>query len=575
MSRQILLIGATGFFGERLARRLAEVDGIDLILTSRDALRAARLADDLREARPSLAVRSIAFDRNAPDVGERLQAIAPFLIIDTSGPFQDASYDLARAALQAGSHWIDLADARGYVLGFEEALGAAARDRGLIARTGASSTPALSFAATEDVTRGWKRIDSVDIAIMPGGAGKVGQSVIRSILHYAGRPISTFNEAAPSTETGWGELRVIETPNIGRRIVSPVETADADLITSRFAVASRVSFAAGLESRLEQLSLRGLAALRKSGLVSDLRGLAPLLESARRFTSMFAKDRGGMTVDCAGLDSAGRPIWTRWWLCAVRGEGPSVAILPALALTRKLLNDGVAAGAGPAVSVLSLAEIEAEMPRSAITTSRHVVRSGAQGLLASSCDPKSYALLPTRLQQFHEGNGMPVWKGVADVDASRNPFAVIIRKIFGFPPSGRGVPVTVTVERKGADEKWTRNFAGYRFTSELSPKAPGIVAERFGPFQVLLRMVFRDGQLFMPLAGARLGFVPFPHFLSPRSDTREFVDDLGRFNFDVAITMPPIGRLAHYRGWLEPAEAKTDQTADSDDALPATDANRA
>lgn len=553
MSRRILLIGATGFFGERLARRLADLDGVELVLSSRDALRASRLADALAAARPGLLARGIAFDRKDAAAAERLKAIAPFLVIDVSGPFQDVTYDLARSALDAGAHWIDLADARDYVLGFQKALDALARERGLVARTGASSTPALSFAAVEDVTRGWRRLDSVDIAIMPGGAGTVGQAVIRAILHYAGRPISTFKEGAPATEIGWGALRLIETPNIGRRVVSPVETADADLIAGRFTVASRVSFAAGLESRLEQVSLRMLAGLRSSGLFSRLELMAPVLERARRITARFAKDRGGMTVDCAGLDADGRPIWTRWWLCAVSGQGPSVPVLPALALTRKLLAGGVPAGAEPATSVLSLADIEAEMPPGAISTSRHVVRSGTQGLLASTCDPKEYASLPQCLRQFHEGDGLPVWKGVADVDASRNPVAILIRKIFGFPPSGRGVPVTVTVDRKGADETWTRNFAGYHFASELSPKAPGVIAERFGPFQVLLGIELRDGQIFMPLAGARLGFVPFPNFLAPRSDTREFVDDQGRFNFDVAITLPPVGRLAHYRGWLEPA----------------------
>jgi hypothetical protein len=52
--------------------------------------------------------------------------------------------------------------------------------------------------------------------------------------------------------------------------------------------------------------------------------------------------------------------------------------------------------------------------------------------------------------------------------------------------------------------------------------------------------------------------------LAPRSDTREFVDDLGRFRFDVAIGLPLIGQLAHYRGWLEPKVTAAQALASAD-----------
>ncbi len=191
-------------------------------------------------------------------------------------------------------------------MGFEAALDPIARRKGLVARAGASSTPALSTAVVEDITRRWQRLDSVDIAIMPGGAGQVGAAVIRAILGYAGTTIATFEEGAPAEVTGWGSVKRVRVPGLGVRYLSPVETADAALLPERFGVTSRVTFYAGLESRLEQFGLLFLAKLRRRGLVGNLEPLAPLLESARRVTGLFASDRGGMTVDCAGLD-ADRP----------------------------------------------------------------------------------------------------------------------------------------------------------------------------------------------------------------------------------------------------------------------------
>ena len=40
--------------------------------------------------------------------------------------------------------------------------------------------------------------------------------------------------------------------------------------------------------------------------------------------------------------------------------------------------------------------------------------------------------------------------------------------------------------------------------------------------------------------------------LAPKSQTAEFVDEDGRFRFDVAISVPLVGPVVRYRGWLAP-----------------------
>ena len=41
----------------------------------------------------------------------------------------------------------------------------------------------------------------------------------------------------------------------------------------------------------------------------------------------------------------------------------------------------------------------------------------------------------------------------------------------------------------------------------------------------------------------------------PKSETFEEVGKDGRFRFDVSISLPLIGLLVRYRGWLEPASS--------------------
>jgi hypothetical protein len=60
--------------------------------------------------------------------------------------------------------------------------------------------------------------------------------------------------------------------------------------------------------------------------------------------------------------------------------------------------------------------------------------------------------------------------------------------------------------------------------------------------------------LSMSVIGWRIGAVPLPHWLAPRSTATEAVDEEGRFRFDVPIALPMIGRLTHYSGWLVPEE---------------------
>lgn len=365
---RVMLIGATGTFGRRLARALAGIGGLDLIVTSRSLARSQTLKEALgAHTAAGTELRAERFE-HGPDSATRFAALRPWLVIDASGPFQTASYAGARAAIEAGAHWIDLADDAGYILGFAPALDALARARGVTAMTGASSTPALSFAVVQHATAEWRRIESVDIAIYPAGGGDVGRAVIEAVLSYAGRPVAAWRSGALETRIGWASVERVSVPGLGQRLRSPVATADYALLPAAFGAAN-VSFHAGLESRLEHRGLALLARMRARGLIRDTAPLAGLLHTARALTRPFCGSRGAMTVEIRGVDGSGKDARVHWWLLAREGDGPTVPVLPALALTKKLLSQSVEPQASCAVGTLRLADIEAEMTRYALTTS--------------------------------------------------------------------------------------------------------------------------------------------------------------------------------------------------------------
>ena len=551
MTRNVLLIGATGQFGRRLAGHLATFPEIELHLASRDAARAERLAGEVRRAARCAGVFPVCLDvkRNLASV---LAERAPWLVIDGSGPFQGAKFATAQAAIGAGAHWIDLADARDYLALFPEALNAAALTRNVCAFAGASSTPALSTAAVAALTQGWRRIDTADIAIFPAGRSRVGRAVIETVLGYAGQPIAVYREGRLQTTLGWGSLRRRRLPHFGPRALAPVETADADLLPARFDIQSRVAFSAGLESVVERLGLMALARLRARGLLGPLLPLAGVLEKSRALIRLFASEDGGMTVDVTGLNHEGEQTFARWWLLAERGEGPHVPILAALALTRKLLAGYEATGARLAADALSLAEIEAEMRPLALTPSVSRITAGTASLFDAACSAGAMAGLPPSLRAFHANTGATVWQGRAAIETGRGIAARVMARLFGFPAAGADMPVTVTVDRRGREEIWTRNFAGRCFTSHLTLRRGQCIAERFGAISVLLEPLVSGTDLRLPVSGWECLGLSMPRFLAPNSQAREFEDAEGRFRFDVRITLPLVGLITHYRGWLAP-----------------------
>ncbi|MET1047454.1 MAG: DUF4166 domain-containing protein, partial [Hyphomicrobium sp.] len=277
-----------------------------------------------------------------------------------------------------------------------------------------------------------------------------------------------------------------------------------------------------------------------------------LLVRARAITRAFASDVGGMIVECAGLDREGRHSSARWRLHAKAGQGPDVPVLAAVALTRALMRGTEPIGA--AIAELPLWEVEAEMQAPLVVTSRATTIDDGSSLIERASGG-SYGNLPSALKAFHDQAAFPVWTGTADIDASNSLIGRMLRRVFGFPPPGREVEVTVTVDRNGGEEIWTRNFGGRRFHSRLSYDGGNVVCERFGPFGILLGIHAACGEIAMPVVGWRIGRMPFPLFLAPKSEAREFIGEDGRFHFDVAIRIPIVGRLAHYRGWLVPRVA--------------------
>jgi saccharopine dehydrogenase-like NADP-dependent oxidoreductase len=351
MAYRVLLIGATGVFGSRIARRLAPDDRFQLILAGRSRPALEALAGSLPGA-PGVQV----LDVHAGNLSEPLAQACPQLVIHAAGPFQAQDYRVAQACVACGCHYVDLADGRAFVTGIS-ALDDAARAAGCLVVAGASSVPALSAAVVDAMRPRFATLDAIDSAISPGNRTPRGDATVASILGYCGQPIRVWREGAWGVVHGWMASRLLSFP-FGRRLVGACDVPDLDLFPTRYPGVRTVMFRAGLELRLLHGATWCAAALVRLGLVRDLARHAVRLRRLSDRVLAWGTDVGGMVVELRGSDTAGQSLRLRWWLEAAAGDGPEVPVTPAVVIAHRLAQGNLATiGAQPCVGLLSLGEI--------------------------------------------------------------------------------------------------------------------------------------------------------------------------------------------------------------------------
>lgn len=166
---------------------------------------------------------------------------------------------------------------------------------------------------------------------------------------------------------------------------------------------------------------------------------------------------------------------------------------------------------------------------------------------------EQWKALPPEVRAMHDGPAVERFSGVAQVSRGTSLLTRLAAWLFGFPPAGDDVPVTVTKTRNEAGEVWERDFGGWVFRSRCRPSPePHCYRECFGPFNYEPELQVNDGAMRLPLRRGWFLGIPLPRFLMPANESREYAEN-GVFHFDVAIHAPlGCGLIVHYRGWLRP-----------------------
>jgi hypothetical protein len=550
----ILVIGGYGGFGGRLARRLAAV-GHHVLVGGRDLKQATRFCENIPGTEPAVV------DRDG-DVAAALARLEPDLVIDAAGPFQHSHFEVPLACIAANVPYLDLADAREFVTGIS-ALNVIAGEVRVPIVSGASSAPGLTGAVVRKLAEGMERVTSVDIALSAANRATGGHSVVAAILSYIGQRVPIWRAGRWSHAYGWQEMRredfvFADGTGLRGRLVALADLPDCELLPSLLPGRPAVAFRAGTEFGFQMRALWLASWAVRWGWVKSLGNSARWLLPLYRLTCRWGGERSAMNVTLAGT-VGGRRLERCWTIVAEQGEGVEVPTLTAELLAGDILAGRLPAGARNAASLMSLDRYGPLLSELAV---RHEIRERTlPSPLYERVMGAPFQRLPSAVRTMHElCDGGAAGQG--KVERGRNLAARLVGALMRFPPEGTW-PLHVTFAEHEGRERWTRDFAGHRFSSELS-RHGNLLVERFGPIRFFFALHAREGSLDMVLRRWTLFGLPMPLALAPkiRAEERE---QGGRFRFDVEASLPGIGRIVRYSGWLRPLE----QLPTSGEAAPA------
>jgi short subunit dehydrogenase-like uncharacterized protein len=367
-NEKVLVLGSTGHFGARICRRLAHITGFELIVTSRDQFRAEVLADELSERHPDAYISALALDQESADFEANLRAIAPFAVVHTAGPYQGRDYRVARACVESGSHYIDLADGRDFVAGFDS-LHHSARDAGVLLVSGASTLPGLSAAVIENTRHKFRQIKSIEMSIALAQRTPRGVGTIAAVLSYCGQPFQALSNGRWQTMYGWQDLRRQHYPDLGRRLSAACDVPDLVLLPKIIPGVQTVTFHAALEARVEQRALWLMAWLTRMRMVADWSRYAHGFARLSKHLGWMGSDRGGMEISVSGDGPGGESLAIAWSMTAFDNHGSEIPCTPAVVLVKKLLRGEIPErGAMPCLGLFSLDECIDELAGFSIAT---------------------------------------------------------------------------------------------------------------------------------------------------------------------------------------------------------------
>jgi hypothetical protein len=563
-SLRILIIGGYGTFGGRLVQLLKIEPCVTLLVAGRSLTKARRFCEQLTNVSATLI--PISFDRTG-DLIKQLTETKPDWLVDASGPFQDYGdqpYEVVKACIAAGVHYLDLADGSNFVSGIK-AFDDSARKAKVFALSGVSSFPMLTAAIVRRLQSRVPHISAIHAGIAPSPFAGVGINVIKAVASYAGQRTSVKRNnqieiGYPITDSMNFTIAVAGQIPLRERRFSLVDVPDLNVLNELWPEAEEVWMGAAPEPRVLHRILFFFSWCVRLRLLPSLSSLAPLISWTIDHLR-WGEHRGGMFVQVRGLDKDKREITLQWHLLAEGDDGP---LLPSMAVNalvlRALSGELPAYGARAAISEIELHHYESLFVSRKLYTGEREPEPNPQQPLYQQILGQAWNALPAPIRTLHLAQSPCEFSGRCSVVRGRGIIASILASVVGFPLAGVDQLICVRFDKhhksdRRFEQTWTRTIGARTFHSTMftgSGSWHRLLCERFGPATFALALTTDPKGVRLILRAWRLFGIPMPMRTAPQVNALEFSCQ-GKFNFHIELSHPWIGLIVQYRGWLIPA----------------------
>lgn len=359
MTRRVLIIGGYGNFGSFIAKSLASEKNIKLLIGGRSLEKAEEFCRTIiAENTPT----PIALDIHK-NLGDVLEKYKPDIVIHTSGPFQNQDYDVAQKCIEYGAHYIDLADAREFVVNIDK-LNAKAKKSGVAIISGASSVPCLTSAIIDHYIDDFLSLEEIDYGITTAQKTNRGLATTAAILGYTGKPFETLVDSQMEEVYGWQNIHMHKYEGLGHRFLGNCDVPDLTLFPKRYPTIKTQRFYAGIEVPFIHIGLWSLSWLVRLALIKNLKTAAPFLLKMSRLFDVFGSDKSAFHMDMTGKDRRGKKKKVTFQIVARSGDGPYIPCTPAILLAKKLAAGTLDfMGATPCIGLITMDDYLASLSK--------------------------------------------------------------------------------------------------------------------------------------------------------------------------------------------------------------------
>lgn len=350
LTQRVLIIGGYGNFGSFISKTLAKETYLQVIVAGRSSQKAQAFIKTIEAINP---VEAVKIDISNNDLSRNLALTKPDIVIHTSGPFQSQSYTVAEACINAGIHYIDLADGRHFVSDIVK-LDAIAKQKSVLVISGASSVPCLTSALVDYYQPQFKILEHLDYGITTAQRTARGLATTAAILGYTGKRFETLINGSPKKIFGWQDLKARKYSRLGWRLLGNCDVPDLAIFPQRYPAIKTIRFYAGLEIPFIHLTLWGLSWMVRAKIIRNLEGHATLLLRLSHLFDWLGSSKSAFHMSMSGKDDKGLKKNITFELTAKSGDGPYIPCMPAILIAKKLaLKEITECGAYPCVGFIS------------------------------------------------------------------------------------------------------------------------------------------------------------------------------------------------------------------------------